>query len=126
VCERSVLSDKHIFALNGHKAGFFNELEWALYNDYFNFLVDKFHANRMDGIIYLCADPEICLKRLQKRGRDEEKDAIQLQYLKDIHNRHEEWLQDTVVTVNGDIPVLIVDGNIDFEVDEVRQREIIS
>jgi deoxyadenosine/deoxycytidine kinase len=38
VSERSVLSDKHIFALNGKKYGLFSELEWALYNEHYEFL----------------------------------------------------------------------------------------
>ncbi|KAL4445259.1 hypothetical protein ABPG74_022072 [Tetrahymena malaccensis] len=126
VCERSVLSDKFIFALNGHKAGFFNELEWALYNDYFNFLVDKFHANQMDGIIYLHVQPEICYKRLQKRARDEEKDSISLEYLKDIHQRHEDWLITSKECLQEKIPILVIDGNTEFEQDGPKQREIIS
>lgn len=126
VCERSVMSDKHIFALNGHKAGFFNELEWAMYNDYYNFFVEKFHANRLDGIIYLSADPQICLNRLQKRGREEEKDSIQLSYLQDIHDRHEEWLCSTDYTSDTKTPILVINGNIDFEADGLRQREVLS
>lgn len=47
--------------------------------------------------------------------------------MKDIHDRHEDWLKETVVTTaSGDIPVLIIDGNIDFEVEGARQREVIT
>jgi len=39
--------------------------------------------------IYIRSDPEKCLERILKRGRDNEKE-ISLDYLKDIHNLHEE------------------------------------
>ena len=53
--------------------------------------------------IYLRVDPEVCLERIKKRGRESEK-TITLEYLQKIHKYHEEWLMD--------IPnVLIIDGN---------------
>jgi len=55
--ERSVLSDKYIFAKNAKLAGFFNELEWNVYEDYFNWLVPKFNADKVTGIVYLNTSP---------------------------------------------------------------------
>ena len=69
VAERSVLSDKYIFAMNGKKAGYFNEVEWALYEEYFNWLSKQFKADHIDGIIYLNTPPETCAERINKRGR---------------------------------------------------------
>jgi len=85
ISERSVISDKHIFAYNGKKSGLFTELEWALYEEYFNWLTSQFSANKIDGIIYLNTDPEVCANRINKRGRSEEKDSVCLEYLKCIH-----------------------------------------
>ena len=44
-----------------------------------------------DGFIYLAASPETCLRRLTFRGRDEEV-GVSLQYLDNLHAKHEEWL----------------------------------
>lgn len=41
--------------------------------------------------IYLRTVPKKCMERMQKRGRKEES-AVSLEYLKDIHELHEEWL----------------------------------
>lgn len=38
MAERSVLSDKEIFAENGRKNNLFTDLEWGLYLEYFNWL----------------------------------------------------------------------------------------
>ena len=62
--------------MNGKKAGFFSELEWALYLEYFNWLTSKFDADKINGIIYLQTDPEICAERINIRGRSEEKNSI--------------------------------------------------
>ena len=47
ISERSVLSDRYIFAENGKKGNLFGELEWQLYLEYFNWLTAKFKANEI-------------------------------------------------------------------------------
>lgn len=44
-----------------------------------------------DGFIYLRATPQTCMSRLKHRSRDEET-AVDISYLQDLHNRHDEWL----------------------------------
>lgn len=41
--------------------------------------------------IYLRSDPAKCYERMLKRGRPEERN-VTLEYLKDVHEKHEEWL----------------------------------
>jgi deoxyadenosine/deoxycytidine kinase len=91
VYERSVLSDKFIFAANCAQSGLFNSVEWALYRDWHEWLVNSFETN-LDGIVYLRASPSTCLQRLHSRGRGEET-SVPLTYLQELHDRHEEWLQ---------------------------------
>jgi len=91
VYERSVLSDKFIFASNCAQSGLFNSVEWALYRDWHEWLINSFETN-LDGIVYLRASPTTCLQRLQSRGRGEET-SVSLTYLEELHDRHEEWLQ---------------------------------
>uniref|UniRef100_A0A673KW05 deoxyguanosine kinase n=1 Tax=Sinocyclocheilus rhinocerous TaxID=307959 RepID=A0A673KW05_9TELE len=92
VYERSVYSDRYIFALNMFELGCINSTEWAVYQDWHSFLVEQFgHRIQLEGIIYLRASPQTCMERLGRRGRMEEQ-GIQLDYLEKLHTKHEDWL----------------------------------
>uniref|UniRef100_A0A672L7Y2 Deoxyguanosine kinase, mitochondrial-like n=1 Tax=Sinocyclocheilus grahami TaxID=75366 RepID=A0A672L7Y2_SINGR len=72
--------------------GCINSTEWAVYQDWHSFLVEQFgHRIQLEGIIYLRASPQTCMERLGRRGRMEEQ-GIQLDYLKKLHTKHEDWL----------------------------------
>eukprot|EP00828_Plagiopyla_frontata_P033204 TRINITY_DN4312_c0_g1_i3.p1 TRINITY_DN4312_c0_g1~~TRINITY_DN4312_c0_g1_i3.p1 ORF type:complete len:310 (-),score=41.20 TRINITY_DN4312_c0_g1_i3:101-1030(-) len=91
ISERSVFSDKYIFAQNC--ASNWNPAELAVYNEWFDFLTgnERYGYRQIDGVIYLRTSPEVCLSRIAKRGRKEE-DSIPIDYLTQLHQRHEEWL----------------------------------
>ncbi|MFO0001882.1 MAG: deoxynucleoside kinase, partial [bacterium] len=58
-------------------------------------------------------DPEVCLQRLKHRGRWEEKE-IEIEYLNQLHQAHEEWLGIQYKNrPDYDIPcpVVTLDGN---------------
>ena len=57
----------------------------------FDPLVSSFKGLVPDGFIYLAASPETCMRRLALRGRDEE-GGVSLEYLDNLHSKHEEWL----------------------------------
>ena len=103
ICERSVFTDREIFAKMLHDDKKIEDIEYSIYLKWF----DEF-ANQISikGIIYIKTDPEICYERIKKRNRKGEN--ISLLYLKNVHNYHENWLQNT------QIPVLTIDGNINF------------
>ena len=44
-----------------------------------------------DGFIYLRAQPDTCMNRMMKRSRNEET-GVGIDYLQDLHQRHEDWL----------------------------------
>jgi hypothetical protein len=44
-----------------------------------------------DGFIYLRAQPQTCMSRMQQRNRNEET-GVGIDYLQDLHDRHENWL----------------------------------
>jgi deoxyadenosine/deoxycytidine kinase len=48
-----------------------------------------------DAYIYLRSDPKICLNRIDKRGRDAEKN-IKLEYIQRIHELHEKKYEEAV------------------------------
>uniref|UniRef100_A0A8C6WHR9 Deoxyguanosine kinase n=1 Tax=Neogobius melanostomus TaxID=47308 RepID=A0A8C6WHR9_9GOBI len=54
VYERSIYSDRYIFALNSFELGSINATEWAIYQDWHSLLVEEFGQRvALEGIIYL-------------------------------------------------------------------------
>lgn len=125
VMERSIHSDKHIFATNCWRSGLFNEVEWSIYCEWQRWILARFDAGTgIHGLVYLRTRPETCLARLQKRGRKEE-DTIPLQYLQELHERHEEWLIEQTVAERMP-PVLVLDCDSDFHEGEERCEELLA
>ncbi|HBR70938.1 TPA: hypothetical protein DIC20_01625 [Candidatus Dependentiae bacterium] len=118
ILERSVYSDRYCFAKNCYEMGVMLPLEWQLYRDWFNWLVEGY-TTKPTGFIYLQTDPQVCYDRLRKRNRHEEA-AVPLDYLKRLHEKHEDWLiQGTeIADYLKDVPVLTLSCNHDFESDE--------
>ncbi|XP_040271644.1 deoxyguanosine kinase, mitochondrial-like [Bufo bufo] len=121
IFERSIYSDRFVFAKALFDLGHLSELEWTLYQDWHSFLLEKFGKRAaLDGIIYLRATPEKCHERLQKRGRKEEATVTE-GYLKKLHDQHECWLIERTTDVHcqhiRDIPVLVLDVEEEFEGD---------
>ncbi|XP_048848446.1 deoxyguanosine kinase, mitochondrial [Brienomyrus brachyistius] len=129
VFERSVYSDRYIFALNMVQLGCMGSAEWAVYQDWHSFLVEQFGRRlELEGIIYLKAPPEICHKRLGRRGRDEEK-GVELAYLERLHTQHENWLVHRSTELHFEqlkrVPVLVLDASVEFGEDSDVQKEFI-
>ena len=68
------------------------------------------------GFIYLRVEPEVAYERTKKRNRAAEK-SMTLGYLKQIHQHHDDFLLDkeSILSDLLTIPVLVIDGNTDFE-----------
>lgn len=104
--ERSIWTDKNIFSKNCYEIGFMNTIEKNTYDIWFNWLESKI-TRKPDGIIYLRAEPEICFERVHKRDRSEEA-TVSIEYLKNIHDKHEDWLNTD--KMYGDIPIYVIDN----------------
>lgn len=120
--ERSVYSDRYCFAKNAYETELMTPLEWGLYREWFEWLVQSRLA-KPAGFIYLKTDPSVCFERLSRRARVEEQ-AVPIEYLQRLHAKHEEWLmhkRDIAPYLNS-VPVLVLDGNEEFEHDELVQR----
>ncbi|KAI5075993.1 hypothetical protein GOP47_0008058 [Adiantum capillus-veneris] len=89
--ERSVFSDRMVFVRAVHEAKWMNEMEISIYDSWFNPVVSVLPGLVPDGFIYLRASPDTCHKRLQMRKRPEEQ-SVTLEYLKGLHEKHEQWL----------------------------------
>lgn len=110
IVDRSIYCDKYVFAKNCNETGLITEIEWKLYKDMFNFINKRFKYKPY-VMIYLKTEPKTCDQRIKKRARKEEK-TIPLEYLKQIHNKHEEWLMDK----DWHVPVITIEENeIDYQ-----------
>ena len=88
ICERSLEADKHIFAKMLHDDGTMEDVFYEIYDTYFG---EYEAAFRLDAVIYVDADPEICFDRIQQRSREGES-VIPLGYLQKCKLYHQNWL----------------------------------
>ena len=73
VMERSIYTDKNVFAKNLYNVGAMNDSEWQVYRQLWDFLA-KNYCDKPDRIIYLRTPAELCLERIRSRGRTEEEE----------------------------------------------------
>ncbi len=84
--ERSPYFIKKSFIETAKKNNLINLEEYQILLDLHKKTDNKWNNNIY---IYLKSEPELCLSRIKKRNRESE-DKITLEYLKQIHNTHEE------------------------------------
>lgn len=114
--ERSIYCDRHVFAKNLHQQGLMDDTEWAVYKNFWAYF--RAQVPEPDAILYLRTPAEECYRRLQVRGRAEEK-GIALEYLQQLEARHDEWLLDPEVAAK---PVIVLDGAHSLTVDTVWDK----
>ena len=108
ITERSIFTDKNVFATMLYKANKINEIEYQIYNkwfDEFSICIQKLKT------VYIRTCPEICEQRVLKRSRTGE--AIPLSYLQNCHVHHDLWLYSPDQIEKG--MVLTIDGNQDTD-----------
>lgn len=123
IVERSVFSDRYCFAKNAYEMGLMSALEWKLYQEWFGWLVEGY-MKKPSAFIYLRTDPQVCYERMVKRNRSDES-TVTFEYLHLLNNRHEDWLvhRKEGTEFLGDVPVLVLECNEDFESNECVQKE---
>lgn len=107
ISERSLLSDRFIFASIMRDTAILDEAEHAIYLQFYDHLVQTHEIVDLAGIIYVQCAPEVCQQRIKKRDRKGE-DDIPLDYLRRIHLKHEDWLN--VGKENDDGKILVIDN----------------
>jgi len=117
IIERSIYTDRNVFAKTCLEDGYISNIEWNDYIGWFDWLSDAFKI-KPNGFIYLQCDPNISYERIKKRNRSGEGD-ISLDYLKKLHEKHEEWLLHSDNT-------LILNVDEDFEKDPKKLQEMVD
>jgi deoxyguanosine kinase len=116
ITERSLYTDKHVFAKMLYDQGKIEDVCYQIYLNLFEEFVNDFPIS---NVVYVNTNPDKCYERIHKRARDGE-EVIPLAYLTDCHNYHEEFLDETTGIQSIK---LILNGNVDiYENDNIVQN----
>ena len=101
ILERSLLTDRYVFATNAHHLGAMTDVEWQVYCALWDLVVTSYNVNP-DCILYYRTPADVCLDRIKVRGRGEETN-IALDYLRELEALHDNWLLEhrNAVTLDG-------------------------
>lgn len=99
ITERSIETDRNVFAKMLYEDGFLSSIEWETYNYWFDTFKE---TSKVDSIIYIKTSPEKCLERINKRNRIEES-SIKLEYLEKCNKYHDDWLHNynNIIIIDG-------------------------
>jgi deoxyadenosine/deoxycytidine kinase len=106
ITERSILTDKYVFAQMLYDDKLMGVLDKKLYDEWFNYFDDY----PIKHAIYIKSTPDISLKRIETRGRISEK-TININYLTTLLKYHDMWLNDK----KNKLDVLTLNTNDEFE-----------
>lgn len=95
ITERSVLTDKHVFAEMLRDSGDMELIEWELYESWFNIFGKKYPVS---GIIYLSTSANTSKERIKIRNRIGEEN-IDIEYLDNLDIQHKKWIDSTNIPV---------------------------
>jgi deoxyadenosine/deoxycytidine kinase len=112
ITERSLYTDKHVFAKMLYDQGKIEHVCYQIYLNWFDEFVTDFDIK---NTIYVNTEPKKCYERIHKRSREGE-EVIPLNYLESCHNYHNEFL-DIIKTEK-----LELNGNIDI----YENREVLD
>jgi deoxyadenosine/deoxycytidine kinase len=88
ITERSLYTDKEIFAKMLFDQGKMSDVEHQIYLTLFDEFASEFEVNK---VVYIRTDPVKCHERVHLRAREGE-ELIPLAYLEECHKYHEEFL----------------------------------
>ena len=102
VTERSIYTDKNVFAKMLYDDGKIEEVEYQIYLKWFDEFIEEV---KVDYVIYIKATAEKCFERIKKRNRSGESE-IPLDYLIKCGQYHDDWIipeNNLVIDNNNDI-----------------------
>lgn len=117
--ERSILSVKNclIEILKENKT--FEPVLLDVMNEWLTFHRENFPV-KIDYIIYLRTSLESLIKRIQKRGRNEERN-VTIEHLRKIHSLYEKWLTNYS---NDNCKIVVINADVDESKIQIEYRRI--
>ena len=115
ITERSLYTDKYVFAKMLFDQGKIEDVKYQIYLNWFDEFAKDFPVN---DVIYVSTDPTKCYERIHKRARVGE-EVIPLAYLESCHKYHNEFLDETTgiktnqLVLNGNQDIFAETGLID-------------
>ena len=96
--ERSINTDRNVFAKMLYDSGKIENINYEIYTKWFDEFISEFSNFTY---IYIKTDPNIALERVNKRSRNGE--SISLEYLELCNRYHNNWLEniENVLVFNG-------------------------
>ena len=105
IIERSINTDRDIFAITNMERGILGEQEFCVYDKLFETLTKNFEVEP-DATIYIKSSPRRAIYNIGKRNREEEKE-IPLGYIDTLNVKHDEFI------AKLKSPVLVIDTAIE-------------
>jgi len=102
ITERSVETDRNVFAKMLYDVGDISEDEFQIYTLWFDEFINDV---QLSGIVYVNASPNVCIDRIKQRARPGE--TIHADYIQRCHEYHENWINNKLC------PVLTLPANED-------------
>jgi deoxyadenosine/deoxycytidine kinase len=111
ITERSLFTDKCVFAKMLYECDKMEDVNYQIYLSWFNTFIEEFPINKL---IYVKALPEICYNRISKRSREGEQN-ISLEYLILCNKYHDDMIEyfEQNNIINNECQLLL-DGNMDI------------
>ena len=125
ISERSLFTDREVFAKMLYKSGFIEEVNYKIYLRWFDSFSSEFPLHK---VIYVKADPQVCFDRIKKRSRTGESN-IPLTYLENCHLHHNDMLDktgsncicDDQFVLNGNIDIYQNSNQLDLWIQEIEE-----
>ena len=118
ITERSLYTDKLVFAKMLYEMGKMEDVNYQIYSTWFQTFSEEFPVHR---VIYVKTLPEICHERITNRSREGEEN-IPLDYLTSCYKYHEDMISFFSNNIVNSDNQLILDGNVDIY-QNTRQME---
>jgi thymidylate kinase len=121
ITERSLSTDKMVFAKMLYDSGKIEHINYQIYLNWFDTFSEEFPVHK---VVYVKTCPENCYSRIHKRSRDGEEN-IPLAYLITCDAYHNSMLDDTSIDCICKNQ-LVLDGNIDIYENKIQLEEWIK
>jgi deoxyguanosine kinase len=87
ICERSVWTDRYVFAKMLYDQGKIESVNFQIYLKWFDEFINEYP---LEAIIHVVTPPDVCNERIKQRGREGEN--IPFSYLIQCGKYHDDWL----------------------------------